>query len=263
MKAVVVIPARYDSSRFNAKMLARDPRGRILVQYAYEAAEAARLVDRVVVATDDERIVAAVQEWGGDARMTSRYHTCGSDRIAEVGRGLTEYDIVVNVQGDEPQVTPGQIDEVVQLLIDSPECDMSTLVHRIDTAEDLNDPNVVKCVVDLDMRALYFSRCPIPHVRGSDDPLRDSPLPHYKHVGIYGYRRDFLLRYTAMERAPLEEAEKLEQLRALHHGHRIKTGVTHHRSIGVDTPEDFERFCEIVRREMAAEEGDRSNTGDD
>lgn len=260
MSAIVIIPARYDSSRFCAKMLARDPRGRILVQYAYEAAAAARLVDRAVVATDDQRIVAAVAEWDGEAAMTSPHHMSGSDRIAEVARGLPQYDIVVNVQGDEPQIKPDQIDEVIQLLHDAPDCVMSTLVHRIETAQDLEDPNVVKCVFDEQMRALYFSRCPIPSVRGSANPIADSPVPHYKHVGIYGYRRDFLLRYTAMERAPLEEAEKLEQLRALYHGFRIKVGVTCHRSIGVDTPEDFEKFCDMVREDMAREAAKESET---
>ena len=250
MSTVVIIPARYESTRFHAKMLVRDPRGRILIQYAYEAACAARLVDDVIVATDDVRIVDAVGEWGGKARMTSRDHASGSDRIAEVARSLPDCSIVVNVQGDEPQVKPDQIDEVVQLLHDAPDCVMSTLVHRIDSPEELQDPNIVKCVFDADQRAIYFSRCPVPFVRGSDDPLADSPIPHYKHVGIYGFRRDFLLRYTTLERPPLEEAEKLEQLRALYHGHRIKVGVTHHRSIGVDTREDFEQFCDIVRNEM-------------
>ncbi|HRU04722.1 MAG TPA: 3-deoxy-manno-octulosonate cytidylyltransferase [Candidatus Brocadiia bacterium] len=250
MKTVVIIPARYASVRFPGKMLARDPRGRILVQYACEAAQKASRVQRVIVATDDERVVAAVKEWGGEARMTSPKHASGTDRIAEVARDLPEYDTVINIQGDEPQIIPEQIDQIAELIEDSPDCDMSTLVHPIQTQEEYADPNVVKCVFDAHGRALYFSRWPIPYVRDAKDPFRQSPATHYRHVGMYGYRRDFLLSYSSLGRCPLEEAEKLEQLRALYNGHRIRVGVTHHRSIGVDTPQDFEAFCRAVRQQM-------------
>ena len=255
MKSVVIIPARHGSTRFPGKMLARDPRGRILIQYAWEAAQAAATVDRVVVATDDERIRRAVEAWGGEARMTSPSHACGSDRIAEVAKGLPEYGIVVNIQGDEPEILPSQIDQVVRLLKESDDCSMSTLVHVVDTPEELNDPNVVKCVCDARMRAIYFSRWPIPYVRDAADALAQSPTPHYRHIGIYGYRREYLIEFASAGHCALERAEKLEQLRALFHGHRIRVGVTDHRSIGVDTPEDFDAFCEAVRRDMAAGSG--------
>jgi len=250
--AVAIIPARYGSTRFPGKMLARDPRGRILIQYAYEAAAQAPRVDRVIVATDDARIQQAVEAWGGEARMTSASHASGSDRIAEVARDLPEYGVVVNIQGDEPQVAPDQIDRLVSLLEESADCAMSTLVSPIESRDELEDPNAVKCVMDAEGRALLFSRWPIPYVRDAADPLTDSPSPHYKHLGMYAYRRDFLLQYTSLGRCPLEEAEKLEQLRALYHGYRIRVGVTRRRSIGVDTPADFEAFCETLRREDAS-----------
>ena len=249
MKALAVIPARYASTRFPGKMLARDPRGRVLSHYVYEAAERARLVGRVIVATDDERIKAAVEEWGGEARMTSREHRSGTDRVVEVARDMAEYDMVVNLQGDEPQILPSQIDRLVELL-DSDDCPMSTLVCPIRSEEELRDPNVVKCVFDSRMRAMYFSRSPIPYVR---DAPGERETERFRHVGVYGFRREFLLSYAGLGACPLESAEKLEQLRALYHGYGIRVDVTEHRSIGVDTPEDFERFCEVVRREVAGE----------
>ena len=254
-KAAVLIPARYASQRFPGKMLARDPRGRILVQYVCEAASAAWLAERVIVATDDERILRAVEGWGGEARMTSPAHRSGGDRIAEVAADLPECGIVVNVQGDEPQILPEQIDQAIGLLAESDDCDMSTLVCPIETLEELEDPNVVKCVFDAAGRALYFSRWAVPYARDVLDPLTESPSPHYRHLGIYAYRREFLLAYSRLGPCPLEEAEKLEQLRALYYGHRIRVGVTKHCSIGVDTPEDFEAFCRAVREEMAGEGG--------
>ena len=246
MLTLVVIPARYESTRFPGKMLARDPRGRILSQYVYDAAARAERVDRVIVATDDERIAEAVEAWGGEARMTSPEHRSGTDRVVEVARDLPEYDVVINLQGDEPQLQPRQVDMLVELLRDHP---MSTLVHPIRSEEEFQDPNVVKCVFDAGNRALYFSRAPIPFVR--DEPADGGPVRRYRHVGVYGFRRSFLLKYSSLGACPLEAAEKLEQLRVLYYGYRIRVGITDARSIGVDTPEDFERFCEIVRREMA------------
>lgn len=250
MKAVVIIPARYESTRLPGKPLLRDPRGKCLIQYACEAAAAAKTIEEVIVATDDERVLETVREWGGEARMTSSAHRSGTDRIAEVAAGLPQYDIVVNLQGDEPQVLPEQIDQVARLLRESPDCEVSTLVCPIETREELDNPNVVKCVFGADGRALYFSRWAIPYARDTRDPLAEGPSPYYRHLGMYAYRREFLLGYSRLGACPLEEAEKLEQLRALYYGHGIRVGVTPHRSIGVDTPADFEAFCEIVRREM-------------
>ena len=248
MLTLAVIPARYHSTRFPGKMLARDPRGRILAHYVYDAASRAERVDRVIVATDDERIAAAVEAWGGEARMTSPDHRSGSDRVVEVARALPEYDVVINLQGDEPQLQPRQVDQLVELLRDGP---MSTLVHPIESDEEFQDPNVVKCVFDAGRRALYFSRAPIPFVR--DASADGAAVARYRHIGVYGFRRSFLLKYSSLGACPLEAAEKLEQLRVLYCGYHIRVAVTDTCSIGVDTPEDFERFCEIVRREMAEE----------
>jgi 3-deoxy-manno-octulosonate cytidylyltransferase (CMP-KDO synthetase) len=223
----------------------RSPAGKPLIQYVWEAATKADGVDAVLVATDDDRIAEAVRGFGGEARMTSGRHNSGSDRCAEAARGLT-HDVIVNLQGDEPTILPEMIAQTVSLLDDDAECVISTLASRIADEAELNDPGVVKVVVDELGRALYFSRSVIPHVRGSAAPLRDSPAAHLRHHGIYGYRRAFLLRYNQLPPHPLEEAEKLEQLRALAHGYKIKVGVTPHRTMKVDTPEDFKAFCRTI-----------------
>ena len=210
-----------------------------MVEHVYRRAAAARGVDAVVVATDDERIAAAVESFGGIARMTSTAHRTGLDRIAEVARDLAAR-IIVNVQGDEPLIEPGMIEELLQALASDPETPMSTLRRRIDDALDYRNPNVVKVVVDAAERALYFSRAPLPFAR--------EPAAAFKHVGIYAYRRDFLLELASRPQTPLETAESLEQLRALEHGYRIRAVETRHDSIGVDTPEDLERVRDVARR---------------
>ena len=242
MSAAVIIPARYDSTRFPGKPLMRGPTGKPLIQYVWEAARRAEGVDRVIIATDDERIEAAVQAFGGEAWMTAPVHPSGSDRCAEVARQL-DHDIVVNLQGDEPAIRPDMISQTLKLLDEDAECVIATLACRIEDESELADPNAVKVVVDASSRALYFSRSPIPHVRGSHSPLRDAPLVHLVHVGIYAFRRQFLLEFSRLGAHPLEQAEKLEQLRALANGYRIKVGITPHRTAKVDTPEDFEAFC--------------------
>lgn len=246
MKAAVVIPARYASTRFPGKPLVAGPDGKPLIQYVWEAAIEARGVDLVVVATDDERIAAAARKFGAEVRMTSAVHHSGSDRCAEVARGL-DHDVVVNLQGDEPTILPDQIAQTVRLLDEDAECAISTLAGRIDSEEELRDPGVVKVVVDVQWRALYFSRSVIPHVRGSSAPLKDSAFPHLRHYGIYGYRRTFLLTYNLLPPHPLEESEKLEQLRALANGYKIKVGLTPHKTMKVDTPEDFAAFVRSRR----------------
>ncbi|MCK4373960.1 MAG: 3-deoxy-manno-octulosonate cytidylyltransferase, partial [Candidatus Brocadiae bacterium] len=201
----------------------------------------------VIVATDDRRICEAVRGFGGEARMTDADHRSGTDRIAEVARSLRT-PIVVNVQGDEPQIHPEQITQVIGLLEGDAEAVMGTLAHEVASEQEWKDPDAVKVVTDSRGYALYFSRSPIPHVRGSTDWMREAPLPALKHLGIYSYRREFLLRYPSLPPAPLEEAEKLEQLRALWHGYRIKVGTTPHRCIGIDTPEDLERWLALYRQ---------------
>ena len=216
-----------------------------MVEHVYRRAAAARGVDAVVVATDDERIAAAVRSFGGIAVMTRATHRTGTDRIAEVAASLA-CEIVLNVQGDEPLIEPEMIEQVIAPLIADPMLEMSTVCAPISDRSDYANPNVVKVVLDRTGRALYFSRSPIPHFRAS--PEARSPNPVYKHIGLYGYHRTFLLKFATLPQTPLERAESLEQLRALEHGYRIHTVETKYDSIGVDTPEDLER----VRRQLLA-----------
>jgi 3-deoxy-manno-octulosonate cytidylyltransferase (CMP-KDO synthetase) len=249
LTAAVIIPARYASSRLPGKPIlerVREATGRYLVQHVYERAARARGVSRVIVATDDERIAEAVRGFGGEARMTSASHPSGTDRIAEVARDL-EAPIVVNVQADEPEIEPEQVEQTVELLDDDPGAVMGTLAHPIESEETWRDPNAVKVVVDAHGCALYFSRSPIPFVRDSEDWLRDTPARPLRHIGIYAYRRPFLLRYATMPPAPLEQAEKLEQLRALSAGYRIKVGLTPRAPVGIDTPQDLDRWLARFR----------------
>jgi 3-deoxy-manno-octulosonate cytidylyltransferase (CMP-KDO synthetase) len=239
-RIVAIIPARFQSSRLPGKPLA-DLGGRPMIEHVYRRAAEARSVDAVVVATDDERIAAAVERFGGIARLTRSSHPSGTDRLAEVAADLS-CEIVVNVQGDEPLIEPGMIEEVVAPLGADPALEMATLRRAIrDHAEYMN-PNLVKVVVSRSGDALYFSRAPIPHARGG-------ALTAYAHVGLYAYRRPFLLAYARLQPTPLELMESLEQLRALEHGFRIRTVETRYESVGVDTPEDLER----VRRLITAE----------
>jgi 3-deoxy-manno-octulosonate cytidylyltransferase (CMP-KDO synthetase) len=240
-RVVVVIPARYQSTRFPGKPLA-DLAGRPMIEHVYQRAAGARLVDRVVVATDDERIAAAVAGFGGEVRMTKPTHHSGSDRIAEVVAGLS-CDIVVNVQGDLPLLEPGMIAQVVEPFEHDPTLPMATLARPIRNPQDFSNPNVVKVVRNREGEALYFSRAPIPYARHSG-----TTLPAFKHFGLYAYRREFLLRLTTLPPTPLEIAESLEQLRALEHGYRIRVVETTYDSIEVDTPEDLER----ARQSLAA-----------
>ena len=242
MTCAVIIPARFGSTRFPGKVLMRAPSGKTLIQYTWEAAARAEGVDETLVATDDARIAEAVRAFGGEARMTQSAHPSGSDRCAEVARGL-RHDLVVNLQADEAGILPEMISQTVRLLREDTECEMSTLACRIRDESELSDPGVVKVVLDRRSRALYFSRSVIPHVRGSSSPLRESPVPHLRHHGIYGFRREALLAFAALPPHPLEVAEKLEQLRALANGYKIIVGVTPHRTLKVDTREDFEAFC--------------------
>lgn len=251
MAAIVVIPARYDSTRFPGKPLAL-LKGKPLIQHVYEGCLGASLVKDVMVATDSEAILEKVLSFSGKAVMTSSKHLSGTDRVAEVASQL-DYDIIVNVQGDEPLINPQMIDDVVDLLSDS-SADMGTLTKKIDNPEDIMDPNVVKVVFDKDNFALYFSRSPIPYHRdllgsiGFNVVVKEKSLPDdfvmYKHVGIYSYRKEVLLRLSSMRQTRLEEIERLEQLRALENGFKIKVKETIFETIGVDTPEDMERVEE-------------------
>jgi 3-deoxy-manno-octulosonate cytidylyltransferase (CMP-KDO synthetase) len=234
---VVVIPARYHSSRFPGKPLA-DIAGHSMIEHVYTRATALPDVDAVVVATDDDRIAEAVERFGGLVRMTRSTHRTGLDRVAEVAADM-DCDIVVNVQGDEPLLEARMIAEVVEPLNHDRALRISTLRRQISDPADANNPHVVKVVVDLEGNALYFSRSSVPFVH-------DATLPVFKHIGLYAYRRAMVCELASLPPTPLEIAESLEQLRAIEHGVRIRVIETHYDSIGVDTPEDLER----VRRRM-------------
>lgn len=240
MAAIVVIPARYGSTRFPAKILASET-GKPLVQHVVERAQQARRVRGVLVATDDERIASAVQPFGTRWEMTSPAHPSGTDRIAEVARRLgSEADIIVNVQGDEPEIEPEIIDRLVERLETSPD-DMATAATPFPDGADPTDPNLVKVVTGLDGRAIYFSRSPIPFPR--DQSNADRPA-YYLHLGIYAYRRSFLLDFASWPPTPLESTEKLEQLRALEHGRSIYVLKTARPTHGIDTPQQYAAFVE-------------------
>ena len=245
-RIIAVIPARYASQRLPAKPLV-DLLGKPMIQRVYEQVHRALLPTSVIVATDDERIADVVRSFGGNVMMTSPDIKSGSDRVAAVARE-TAGDIFVNVQGDEPLIAPAMIDEAVRVIVNDPTASVGTLVRKIDSVGDLLNPAVVKVVVSIGLDALYFSRTPIPYLRdGGDQSQWLSKHTFYKHVGIYVFRKDFLLAYAAMPESGLERAERLEQLRILERGFRIKVGVTKHDSVPIDTPEDVQRVVDLLR----------------
>lgn len=245
-RVVAVIPARYASQRLPAKPLI-DLLGKSMIQRVYEQASRASLLSQVVVATDDDRIASAVRAFGGEVIMTSETIRSGSDRVAAIA-SILPAEIFVNVQGDEPLIAPQMIDEAVRVVLDDPGADVGTLARGIDSPADLFSPAVVKVVLGADRTALYFSRSAIPFIR--DEADQSQWLRHhmfYKHVGIYVFRRSFLLNYPSLSESILERTEKLEQLRILEHGYRIKVGITEFESISVDTPEDVGRVIEVLK----------------
>ncbi|MEM7228973.1 MAG: 3-deoxy-manno-octulosonate cytidylyltransferase [Planctomycetota bacterium] len=229
-----VIPARYASERFPAKMLA-DATGWPLIRHTYEQASRAALVDRVIVAADDERIADAVRGFGGEVIMTRVDHPNGTSRIAEVAEQL-ETSIIVNVQGDEPDIDPAVIDEAVRTLRHADDCPIGTIASPFADDEDPANPNIVKVVISRSGRAMYFSRAFIPHARDG------GPVSVLKHIGLYVYRRAFLAQYVALPATPLEQAERLEQLRVLEHDIPMVVGRAHARHHGIDTPEQYDAF---------------------
>ena len=214
-----------------------------MIEHVYRRAAAAHAIGRVIVATDDRRIVDAVTAFGGEAVMTSPAHPTGTDRLAEVAAGL-DCEIVVNVQGDEPLVAPSMIDQAVAPLVADPALQMSSLRTRLTSLAEYLDPNVVKVVVDRTDVALYFSRAPIPHCR--DGAPTEAPASAWRHIGLYAYRRTFLPLFASLPPTALEQSERLEQLRALEHGYRIVVPETRHRSVGVDTPSDLAEVEALV-----------------
>jgi len=247
MNIIAIIPARYASTRLPAKPLA-DICGKTMIQRVYEQAQKTTLITNVIVATDDERIAAVVKSFGGNAVLTPVDIHSGSDRIALAAQ-QTDADIVVNVQGDEPLIDPQLIDETIQALMNDRDAVVSTAVKQTLSPEDVFNPSVVKAVLDVNNYALYFSRSPIPHRR---DAKKDvdwfNGTPFYKHFGLYVYRAEFLQKFTQLTPTPLEQAEKLEQLRILEHGYKIKCVITTYNSFPVDTPEDLKKVIEYLSR---------------
>jgi 3-deoxy-manno-octulosonate cytidylyltransferase (CMP-KDO synthetase) len=231
--AIAIIPARYGSTRFPGKPLV-EIQGKPLIEHVYRRVEQARLVDRILVATDDERIRSAVERFGGTAVMTKNDHSSGTDRLAEAAGGLARDTLILNVQGDEPMIEPSVIDQAISAAL-SGDADMVTLRTRLGPG-DADDPNRVKVVVDRNGYALYFSRSRIPS-KGTCS----------LHIGLYVYRVDFLQKFTKLDPTPLERAERLEQLRALEHGYRIRAVEVENESWGIDTPEDLDRYHERLR----------------
>jgi 3-deoxy-manno-octulosonate cytidylyltransferase (CMP-KDO synthetase) len=245
MRAAIVIPARYASSRLPGKPLL-NATGKYLIQHVYEQATRAKCAAEVIVATDDDRIRAAVESFGGRVSMTRADHVSGTDRVAEVAAGLTA-DVIVNLQGDEPQIEPESLDLLASLLANDPGSDMATLAVPITDRDVYFSPNVVKVVCDVRGRALYFSRSPIPMVRDGEPDFSARPARFLQHLGLYAYRRSFLLSLASTPPHPLELSEKLEQLRVLGTGGAIQVGVVAHAHRGVDTPADYDAFVRAFR----------------
>jgi 3-deoxy-manno-octulosonate cytidylyltransferase (CMP-KDO synthetase) len=246
-KILGVIPARFASTRFPGKVLAHLA-SKPMIQHVWERASQSRYLSSTIIATDDERIVQAARRFGAIVRLTRADHPTGTDRVAEIA-AAENADIVVNIQGDEPLIDPAAIDAAILPLAHEPEMVMSTLKKRIENAREVGDPNVVKVVTDRAGNAIYFSRYPIPFVRGGE-----AGGVHFKHIGLYAYRRAFLLGYSDLPVGPLELAERLEQLRALENGFAIRVVETEYESLGVDTPEDLERVSQLFKSSMTMPE---------
>jgi len=261
MKTIGVIPARWKASRFEGKILA-EINGKPMIQHVWERAKEAKVLDDLIIATDSEQVISIVKGFGGKVVYTSKDQPSGSDRIAEVVNPI-DVEIIVNIQGDEPLIHHSMIDSLATALLEDKSIPMATLVKRIEKKEDFFNPNVVKVVIDKDGNALYFSRSPVPYLR-SLEPAQHSVLDvaswfshhsydpesvrYYKHIGIYAYTKDFLFTYTNLPKSMLENSEKLEQLRALENGYKIRTIETQYDTIGVDTLEDLKKVEEALRK---------------
>ena len=259
MRAIGIIPARWKSSRFEGKILA-NIMGKPMIQHVWERAKESRTLDDLIVATDNEEVMKVVEGFGGKSVYTSKDQPSGTDRITEVINPI-DVKVVVNIQGDEPLIHYTMIDGLTNALLEDTTIPMATVIKKIRTKEELLNPNVVKVVIDKESSALYFSRSPIPHYRagGEQHPILDiqpwfstysfepESQCYYKHIGIYAYSKDFLFTYTNLPKSSLEEVEKLEQLRVLENGYKIKTIETEFDTIGVDTPEDLKRVERHLR----------------
>lgn len=234
-KTAIIIPSRYGSTRLHAKPLIK-VEGKPIIQWVYEKAAAAQQADMVIVATDHEEIYNCVKSFGGNAEMTRPDHKCGSDRVAEVASRHPDLEYIVNLQGDEPMITPESIDSVISALKKGDNADISTLLRIIEDKNEVENPNLVKCVIDNNGFALYFSRSKIPYERNEGEAV------FYGHIGLYGYKREALFKMTSLNQTMLEKTESLEQLRALQSGMKIITSIVNFKPIGIDTKEDVEEF---------------------
>ncbi len=255
-KVIGVIPARYNSTRFPGKPLV-DILGKTMIQRVYEQAQKAKTIQHVIVATDDQRIFDEVQRFGGDVRMTPRHLQNGTERVAWVAADLN-YSIIANIQGDEPFIDPVSIDVAVSLLLDDDRAVMSTLAKPVSSEEELHNPNLPKVIMDQQQYAIYFTRAVIPHIRDATSQSEWLNLHRYfRHIGMYVYRQSFLTAYVKLKATPLEQAEKLEQLRALEHGYKIKIGVVPRAPQGIDTPEDLQTLLDKLRKGTIGNESKR------
>jgi len=238
-QTAIIIPARYGSSRLEGKPLL-EACGKPIIQWVWEKGCNGKCIDRVIIATDDERIFNACKKFGAEVEMTSTSHKSGSDRIAEVASRHPEIGYIINVQGDEPLIEPANIELVRKGVVEDSTADISTLVREITDEDEVNNPNLVKCVLDLNGYAMYFSRSKIPYERNI------GKSKFYGHLGIYGYKKEALFKMTKLPQAPYEMAESLEQLRALQNGMKIRVSVVENVPVGIDTIEDFEKFKSMV-----------------
>ena len=243
MKIVACIPARYGSTRFAGKVLAKDT-GKFLIQHTYERACLAKLPEKVIIAADDEKIAAAAGTFGAECILTSVEHKSGTDRIAEAVEDM-DVEIVINLQADEPEIDPQNIDYLAELLVKNPDYQMATLAADFQNPDQIANPDIVKVITDSNGRAIYFSRAPIPYDR---DKSGVGKIQQYlRHIGIYAYRKEFLLKITALPQTKLEKIEKLEQLRAIENGFSILVGKVKHTCDGIDTPQQYAEFVKRYR----------------
>ncbi len=238
-KTAIIIPARYNSKRLQGKPLIK-VNNKPIIQWVWERAINVKSADKVIIATDNQEIYDCVNNFGAEVEMTSENHKCGSDRIAEVAYKHPEISYIINLQGDEPMINTDCVEEVINLIKNNHEADISTLISEIKENEDIDDPNMVKCVKDINGYAMYFSRSKIPYERNK------GIAKFYKHIGIYGYKRESLFKMTKLPQSETEKAESLEQLRALYNGMKIITSVVEYNSVGIDTIEDLNTFKKLV-----------------
>lgn len=250
MNFIAIIPARYQSTRFPGKPLAM-LNNKPVIQWVYE--NASKALDEVWVATDDERIFEAVKNFGGKVTKTSASHRSGTDRCAEAAFNLsekTDFDVVINIQGDEPFIKARQIEQLMSCF--DKKTEIATLIKKIDNTEELFNPNRPKAVIDKEDNALYFSRSPIPFARGEKENSWLLAAPYWVHIGMYAYKKETLQKITQLPHGTLERVEALEQLRWLENGYKIKTAVTEHQSIGIDTPEDLENALQLLQNKSVS-----------